>query len=67
MEFVDMRHDEPGISLRASGWLFDGITKGGSWDTPARPREDNAPICKKQRWLKILKKEDADHAQSYGS
>ena len=49
--------DEPGISLKASGWKFDGMTKGGSWNTPSRPRIDKAPTCKKQRWVKDLRKE----------
>lgn len=46
--------DEVGISLKASGWEFDGTTKGGSWDTPARRREQKAPTCKKNRWVKRL-------------
>lgn len=46
--------NENGASLKASGWLFDGMTKGGSWDTPSRRRTDKAPTCKKQRWVKYL-------------
>lgn len=45
---------ESGASLKASGWTFDGMTKGGSWDTPSRRREDKAPTCPKQRWIKQL-------------
>lgn len=45
---------EPGVSLKAAGWKLDGLTKGGSWDTPSRPRADKAPTCPKQRWVKIL-------------
>jgi len=45
---------EPGTSLLASGFKFDGMTQGGSWNSEKRPRIDKAPICKKQRWVKIL-------------
>lgn len=45
---------ETGVSLRASGWRFDGFTQGGSWDTPSRRREQKAPTCRKQRWIKLL-------------
>lgn len=45
---------ESGASLKAAGWTFDGMTKGGSWDTPSRRREDKAPTCRKQRWVKLL-------------
>jgi hypothetical protein len=45
---------ETGTSLKASGWKFDGMTAGGSWNCPSRPRTDKAPICAKQRWVKIL-------------
>lgn len=45
---------EDGTSLKASGWYKESDTNGGSWDTPSRPREINAPTCKKQRWVKNL-------------
>lgn len=58
---------EQGTSLKASGWHKETDTKGGSWDTPSRPREvieqqlslfgDNKPKYsteKKQRWCKEL-------------
>lgn len=41
---------ENGASLRASGWTKLWETKGGSWDTPARPREDKAPTCPKHAY-----------------
>lgn len=43
---------EPGSSLRGSGWVFDGISAGGSWARPTRPnaRRDQ-PECPKQRWI----------------
>lgn len=46
---------ESGASLKASGWHYEGKTRGGSWDTPTRRRTDNAPTCQKQRWAKELK------------
>lgn len=45
---------ENGASLKASGWALDGVTAGGSWDTPSRRRKDTAPICPKKRWIKYL-------------
>lgn len=45
---------EPGTSLKAAGWKFDGFTAGGSWDCPSRPRKTAAPTCRKQRWVKYL-------------
>lgn len=49
--FTYILDTEPGTSLRAAGFRFDGETKGGSWDTPARRRLTKAPTCKKQRWM----------------
>lgn len=46
---------EPGTSLRASGWKFDGWTAGGKWKHSAGPRRDDQPTCKKQRWVKRFK------------
>lgn len=46
---------EAGTSLKASGWHKETDTRGGSWNTPSRPRETTAPTCKKQRWAKNLK------------
>lgn len=43
---------ESGTSLEAAGWRFDGMTRGGSWDTPSRRRTDNHPICPKKRYVK---------------
>jgi len=42
---------EPGASLRAAGFILDGVTDGGSWDCPSRRRKDAAPITPKRRWL----------------
>ena len=41
---------ESGVSLRASGFSFIAETNGGSWSCPSRPREDKAPICRKNRY-----------------
>lgn len=49
---------EKGTSLEASGWCFDGITGGGSWSCPSRPREDKSPTCKKKRYIKNLEEKD---------
>lgn len=43
--------DEGGASLRAAGFVLDGRTAGGSWDTPARRRDDKAPTEPKLRWV----------------
>lgn len=42
---------EPGASLRAAGFVLDGVTAGGSWDRPSRRRDDVAPLVPKHRWL----------------
>jgi len=46
--------EEGGASLRASGWVEEGLAGGGSWSRPSRPREDNAPLSVKTRWSKDL-------------
>lgn len=45
---------EPGTSLRAAGWHYAYTGKGGSWDSPSRPRTDKAPTCPKQVYQAIL-------------
>lgn len=45
---------EGGSSLLASGFTFDGMTDGGSWDCKSRPRTQKAPTCAKKRWVKNL-------------
>ena len=54
--------DEPGTSLRASGWTYDGEAGGGDWATASQPKRLNAsekptmffdhkmPQGKKVRW-----------------
>ena len=53
---------EPGTSLKAAGFKFDGEAGGLSWDVPSRPREVSQmtlfgeerkyPNEKKVRWVK---------------
>jgi hypothetical protein len=49
--FTYTLESEPGGSLLASGWVRDGRTAGGSWDTPSRRRKDKAPTEPKVRWV----------------
>jgi hypothetical protein len=46
------RPDEPGTSLRAAGFVDDGLTREESWDRPKRPR-DGGP-SQVRRWVKLL-------------
>jgi hypothetical protein len=48
------RIDEPGVSLRASGWTMEDMVKGRTWNRPGRRRE-NRSICDKHRWAVYLK------------
>jgi L-amino acid N-acyltransferase YncA len=55
--------DEPGTSLRAAGWEFDGWTNAEGWNRPSRDgRRTDQPEGRKQRWKKILNRrlEDAE-------
>lgn len=45
---------ESGVSLKAAGWTFDGITNAASWQTRTNRRTDQ-PAEQKQRWVKRLK------------
>ncbi|MCK5316919.1 MAG: hypothetical protein KAJ55_03345 [Anaerolineales bacterium] len=47
---------ESGVSLKAAGWTPEAKTKGGSWNTPARSRQDKGPTCRKIRWARELTK-----------
>lgn len=40
-------NNEPGTSLKASGWKLIGERGGGSWSVPSRPRVDKHPLQKK--------------------
>jgi hypothetical protein len=46
---------EPGVSLKASGWLFESRSDGGDWNRPSRGgRRTDQPQKLKQRWGRIL-------------
>lgn len=46
------RLDEPGTSLRAAGFVDEGLTREQSWDRPRRPREGGASQVR--RWVRYL-------------
>lgn len=46
--------EESGMSLRYARWKPEERVRGKSWNTPARPRQDKAPVVDKQRWVKRL-------------
>lgn len=46
---------ESAVSLRASGWVFDGMSKGGQWKhSDGRPRRTDQPTNPKQRWIRTF-------------
>lgn len=45
-----IREDEPGISLAASGWTYEGPIRARSWDMPGRRRIDKTEIVRRGRW-----------------
>jgi hypothetical protein len=42
--------DEPGTSLRAAGWIEDGLTSGGEHSRASRPRKPQEDARPKRRW-----------------
>jgi hypothetical protein len=46
--------DEPGTSLRAAGWVCEGVTTGGDGWTSRPNRRTDQPICPKTRWAKVF-------------
>lgn len=49
--------EEPGVSLRAAGWVYEATTAGGDWNHSkqyAGTRRTDQPQTKKQRWAKVL-------------
>lgn len=48
--FTCILESEPGVTLRAAGWLYEYTTRGGSQNRPRRPRTDKSPTCPKQVW-----------------
>ena len=49
-----IREDEPGTSLRASGWVSEGPIRARSWNMPGRPRTDKTEIVRRTRWSVML-------------
>lgn len=45
---------ENGASLKAAGWLEQGICGGGNWNVKSRPRNNSPNICKKRLYYKII-------------
>jgi hypothetical protein len=46
---------ELGTSLKASGWKFVALTKGGVWKhKDGKPRRTDQPLNPKQRWEKLF-------------
>ena len=45
---------ETGTSLKASGWKFEKMTAGGLWNYTGQNRNNDHPLCRKQRWAKVL-------------
>ena len=47
--------EEPGASLKASGWVYDGWSQGGQWKhTDGKERRTDQPTCPKHRYAKKL-------------
>jgi hypothetical protein len=46
--------DEPGTSLRAAGFIDMGISDGGEYSCPSRPRKPAKNAGPKRRWKRIL-------------
>ena len=56
---------EDGASLKASGFSYCYMSRGGSWNQPGRPRTDQAPICPKHLYeINLVRKED-NHCRKY--
>ncbi len=45
-----IREDEPGTSMKASGWDFEEKIRARSWDMPGRRRTDKTEIVRRERW-----------------
>ena len=42
--------EEPGTSLRASGWVFEEAIRARSWNMPGRRRLDKTDVVRRGRW-----------------
>ena len=50
-----LANEETGISLKASGWICEGLAGGGKWKhSDGKPRRTDQPIGMKMRWAKQL-------------
>lgn len=47
---------ENGASMRASGWVEDGRSRGGSWTRAGRDRPNPKPTEAKVRWARALRR-----------
>jgi hypothetical protein len=56
------RIDEPGTSLRASGWSPEARVRGRGWHSNRRARSNTNAWIDKTRWAKTLKPENASIA-----
>lgn len=53
---TEILESEPGTSLKAAGWVFSHMTKGGNYDRPSRKRSKGIyPEGPKQVWIKKLR------------
>jgi hypothetical protein len=51
--------NEPGTSLRAAGWVDEGIRQGRQWaHSDRKPRRTDQPIQDKRRFAKTLREAD---------
>jgi hypothetical protein len=55
---------EPGVTLRAAGWIAMGTAGGGTWSRAGRPRSDTHPTVRKERWEVRACKEGRQRASS---
>lgn len=47
--------EESGVSLKATGWTIEAMTRGGTWThTDGRPRRIDQPQGAKNRWVRYL-------------
>ena len=57
--------EEPGTSLKASGFKLIGLRGGGSWNRKSRPRDDKHPLQEKLLWeINCMNKAEATLTQT---
>lgn len=48
-------NEESGISLKASGWMYESTSSGGDWTSKSKPnRRQDQPQTPKQKWSRLL-------------